>query len=106
MRHNTTRREEAFARLAATFINEHSNRQSLITVTGATLSRDSTRVTILVTVLPEDKEHAALNFLKRQQPTLKAYVARNARIGRVPRFDFDIDRGEKHRQHIEELSKG
>jgi ribosome-binding factor A len=105
MKRTTAQREAAFARLAATFINECSNRQSLITVTGATLSSDGARVTILVTVLPEDKEHTVFDFLKRHRSAFKEYIRHNTRIGRIPSFDFDIDHGEKNRQRIEELSK-
>lgn len=106
MRGNSVQRKsDVLARLAATFINEHASRQSLITVTGATLSSDGKRATVLVTVLPESEEKSALDFLKRHRGPLREYIKKNARLRLIPSISFALDTGEKNRQRIEELSR-
>ena len=46
--------------LSAQFLGRESNNTSLVTVTSTTVSPDLKRGTIYITVLPVDKEHAAL----------------------------------------------
>ena len=104
MRHHA-QREAEFARLAAQFINTQSNRQSLITVTRSSLSPDSRRADIFFTVLPEDKEAEVAFFLMRNRSQFRDFIKKhstNLRI--VPTFDFQLDAGEKNRQHLDELS--
>lgn len=74
----------------------------MITVTRVEAAERSNLVTIYFTVLPEDKEEAAIDFLKRNRSDFRAYVKYNARLMRIPFFDFAIDKGEKARQKIEE----
>jgi ribosome-binding factor A len=89
---------------AAEFLQRESNGISLITVTGARLSNDEKYATILFTVLPEEKEAAALEFAKRMRSEFKEYVKTHTKLGRIPMFDFEIDLGEKHRQKIDLIS--
>ncbi len=98
--------EEHFAHLAAEFINKESNRQSLVTVTNARLSRDGKRCDILLTVLPEDKEHDAIDFLTRKVSEFRSFVKSQSRGRIVPMFSFAIDTGEKNRQILDTLSEG
>ncbi len=91
-------------RLAAEFIERESNHLSLITVTGVTVADKGTHATIFFTVLPIQKEKAALDFMKRMRGEFRDHVMKKSRIGRVPFFDFEIDGGEKNRQRIDELS--
>lgn len=90
---------------AAEFISHESNRTSLITVTSVVLSNDESRATIYITVLPEGKEEAAIDFLKRQRSELRAYLKKEIRSMRVPFLDIAIDMGEKNRQKIQEISE-
>ena len=90
---------------ASKFIQEESNRASLITVTNLMLSKDFKKVSIFVTVLPEDQENKVEDFLKRKRKDFKEYLKKNTRLNRIPFIDFEIDKGEKHRQRIDELSK-
>ncbi len=90
-------------RLAAVFLTRESNRSSLMTVTDCILSDDGKHLQILFTVLPESSEEAALAFAKRQRGEFRKYVKEHGKISRIPFFDFDIDRGEKNRQRIDEL---
>ena len=95
---------EEIQKLAGKFIEVESNRDSLITVTSVNLTKDFKKAIIFVTVFPEGDEEKALHFLKRQRSEFRQFVKKNSRIGRIPFFDFDIDKGEKSRQRIEELS--
>ena len=91
--------------LAAEFLEREGNRQSIITVTNATISNDRKYATIFFTVLPTEQEKAALAFAKRKLSDFRDFVGEHARLGKLPFFDFAIDEGEKHRQRIDELSQ-
>ena len=97
--------QEVIRELAASFFSRESNRTSLITITGVELRSRNSHATILFTVLPENQETAALDFMTRQLSSFREYALTNSRIMRVPFFSVAIDRGEKNRQHIEEIGK-
>ena len=102
-----TQRNEKMANLikelSAQFFNRENNRTSLITVTSCTTSPDLKRATILITVLPDSKEHGALDFLKRKRSELREFLKKNMSSKMIPFIDIQIDRGEKNRQKIDEL---
>ena len=89
---------------AADFIQLESNGASLITITDVRLSKDEKCANILFTVLPEEKEEAVLEFMKRMRSEFRQYIKTKTRLGRIPTFDFQIDFGEKHRQKIDLIS--
>jgi ribosome-binding factor A len=89
--------------LAMTFLGRESNRTSLLTVTNVILSDRGKHVKILFTVLPEDKEKQALEFVKRQRTDFRDYLKKNARLPIIPFVEFDIDFGEKNRQTVDRL---
>ena len=91
--------------LAAQFLQRESNHLSLITVTDVRLNHDGGLAHIFFTVLPQDKEKAALEFSKRKRSEFREFVKKNSRIQRLPFFDFAIDEGEKNRQRADELLK-
>lgn len=97
------RAEEIIMRKASEFIQRESNKQSLVTVTNISTSKDFKNSTIFVTVFPEHKQEAALDFLKRQRKTFKGFIKSETRLNRIPQFDFQIDFGEKSRQRVDEL---
>ena len=96
--------KELLKELAARFLQEESNRTSLITVIDANVSKDLKKATIFVTVYPEDKEVSALDFLKRKRSDFKQFVKSKIKMKSIPFFDFKIDSGEKNRQKIDFLS--
>ncbi len=100
----TVKTEALFAELAAEFINRESAGQSLITVTGAHESNHGHTMTILLTVLPQSREQAALDFLARKKREFGAYVAERAKLRFLPSTEFVLDLGEKNRQRLDELS--
>jgi ribosome-binding factor A len=96
--------EQLIQQLAAEFLQRESNGSSLVTVTGVRLTDRMTKATILMSVLPEDKQEEALEFARRKRHNFKEYIKEHSRIGRIPLFDFEIDIGEINRQRIDEIS--
>lgn len=90
-------------KFAAEFLQRESTGQSLITVTDVKIGKDAKEATILFTVLPENKEEVALEFARRQLGDFRDFMNKKVKTGRMPFFHFDIDRGEKHRQRIDEI---
>ncbi len=89
--------------LGAQFLGRENNHTSLITVTSCTVSPDLKRATLFITVLPDSKEHNALDFAKRKRAELRDHLKKNMQIKIIPFIDIEIDRGEKNRQKIDEL---
>lgn len=89
--------------LAATFIEREAGSTSLITVTRVILSPDSKRASIMISVLPREKEKAAYGFVRRNLGELRKYVTKGLKVNPVPFLDVQIDEGEKNRQKIDEL---
>ena len=77
----------------------------MITVTRVLLSPDGKRATIMISVMPQDKEKAAYGFIKRNLGELRKNISKNLKINPVPFLDVEIDEGEKNRQKIDELLK-
>jgi ribosome-binding factor A len=90
--------------MAAEFLLRESNKQTLITVTDVSLSRDGKYATIFFTVYPEEKEKEVLSFTKRKIADFLKFLSEKKALIRFPFFDFKIDQGEKHRQKIDKIS--
>jgi ribosome-binding factor A len=90
---------------AAEFLQRESNYTSILTVTDVSLSDRGNQSTIFFTVLPEDKEKAALDFVKRKRAEFREFFKGKARMRALPFFDFEIDKGEKNRQKIDEIAR-
>ena len=101
--------EERIREIVAQFIEEESNKTSLITVTHVELESRGKHATIFVSVMPKDgtpmpdAEDSAINFLKRKRKELKHLVMKGLGIHPVPFLDVMIDKGEKARQTIDTL---
>ena len=93
--------EELLTHCAAEFASRESNRQSLITVTRTILDDRGHHANILITVLPEHKTDAALDFLNRNKKEFSDYVRTHAKIGRMPSLSFILDKGEKNRHAVD-----
>ena len=104
MDQRTSRKEGYIREAAATFVQEFSNKTSLITVTRVELRGDGKQAKIYVTVLPAEKEAEAVEFLKRKRSEMYAYLKDKARIMQTPLVDFLPDIGEKNRMRLDELS--
>ena len=101
----TERLKRLLVELAAGHLNEESNRQSLITVTGVFLSDRNRRAVFLLSVMPEEAEGTALFFAKRQRSNLREKIKKETRMKFIPSVDFEIDEGEKHRRKIDDISR-
>ncbi len=99
------KKKELIRELAAEFFSRESNRTSLITVTGVELFSHGSRAKILFTVMPENQENAARDFMHRQLSDLREFIMIRARMMRVPFLEVSIDRGEKNRQKLDEIGK-
>jgi ribosome-binding factor A len=97
------RAQEIISRKASEFIQRESNGQSLVTVTNISTSKDFKNATIFVTVFPDHKNQAVMDFLKRQRSNFRNFVKSTTRLNKIPLFDFEIDFGEKSRQKVDEL---
>jgi len=91
----------------AEYIRNEANDDPLITVTNVTISPDYKYATVFVTTIPEGEEHEsnALVFLKRKGSDLRTYVKKHIAMKSLPYFSFEIDYGERHRQHIDEVAR-
>jgi ribosome-binding factor A len=91
--------------LAAAFIQNEANPNPLITVTRVTTSPDYRNVTIYITTIPEGREDDAVVFLTRHGSDLRSYLKKKSNLKYIPNLTFAIDHGERHRQHIDDLSR-
>ena len=89
--------------IAQDFFQRESSGASLITVTRAEVSPDMRSGTIFITVLPENKEEAGLDFARRMRSDLRHTVMKRLPVKVIPFIEVEIDYGEKNRQHIDEL---
>ncbi len=89
--------------LVQDFFQRESSGLSLMTITRCEVSPDMRQGTIYMTVLPVDKEQAALDFARRMRTDMRKYVMKRLPVKVIPFFEVEIDYGEKNRQHIDEL---
>ncbi len=87
----------------AKFVQQEANADPLITITRIDISPDLKRAIVFFTTLPDGKENEALIFLKRSGGDMRQYLKSHTKIKRIPHFDFMIDAGERHRQHIDDV---
>jgi len=104
MSRHDERAVEAVAHEAAQFIAREAGSGSLITVTRALLSGSHERITVYVSVFPDDKARAALAFLERQREAFSEHLKSHVRIHPMPRVDFELDVGELNRRRLDELT--
>jgi len=96
--------QERLREVAAEFLARESNGQSLITVTGAQVDERGQRAIIFITVLPDSAEQKALEFANRNKQEFGMYLLKKVRGMRIPKLEFVIDKGEKMRQRLDELT--
>lgn len=94
---------EVIKRASAQYFERESNRDALVSVTNVVLSDDGNRANIFISVLPDAKEMAVLNFAKRNLTELREYIKKNVRSRAVPHLEVHIDLGEKNRQRLDNI---
>lgn len=90
-------------KIAQNFFQRESSGSSLITVTNAEVTPDLRTANVFITVLPESKEAAALDFAKRMRGDLRTDIKRYMPIKIIPFVEIEIDKGEQNRQKIDEI---
>ncbi|PCI29657.1 hypothetical protein COB55_01820 [Candidatus Wolfebacteria bacterium] len=98
------RAKDILMRTVADFFQKESSGGALITVTRIGVSKDGKHATILLSVLPENRERSVIEFALRRLSDLRNYIKKNTRLARIPFFGVELDAGEKNRQRIEEIS--
>ena len=90
---------------AGKYIAREAGRETLITPTRSTISRDGKNATIYVSVFPDADKDNALAFLKRHKDLFRDSLKKGTRLARLPYITFEFDYGEQNRQHLDELSQ-
>ncbi|MEX0672889.1 MAG: ribosome-binding factor A [Candidatus Paceibacterota bacterium] len=103
------RRQEQVAELlkheAAAFFNDVTPTNCLVTVTNTKVSSDYQYATIYITVFPDERTDEIVALGQKKIYELKEYMKSHTELGRIPWLSVELDRGEKHRQRIEEVSR-
>ncbi len=94
--------ESQIKNFSAVFFEREGTNSSMITVTNCMVTKDTKRATIYISVLPESKEDAAYGFAKRNLGQLREFLQKNLNTN-IPYLDVTIDKGEKHRQLVDEI---
>jgi ribosome-binding factor A len=102
-RHDRVR--SLLSEIVATFIRNEANPNPLITVTSMNVAPNYRNVTVFITTIPNGGEEDALIFLKRKGGDLRGFVKKHSHMKIIPHFDFAIDYGERHRQHIDTIAQ-
>lgn len=90
---------------AGRYIAREAGRNTLITPTRAVMSKDGKGATIYVSVYPEGQDDHAINFLMRHKDLFRNDLKKTTRLARLPYIRFEIDAGERARQHLDDISK-
>lgn len=105
IRDHNEKLENAITREAAMFFEREGNRQALITVTHTVLTKRGNGATLFISVFPENKERAALDFVQRNLGELRKVLREKIRSRAIPSLKIIADHGEQQRDHINALLK-
>lgn len=94
------RADNLLRELVATFIVAEANPNPLITITQVSTSPDHKNAVVYFTTIPENREQDALVFLQRSATELREYIKKKSGLRFIPNFRFEVDSGERARQHI------
>jgi ribosome-binding factor A len=101
----TDKIQDQIREIAARVVERESNKTALITITRVELFERGRKAMLYISVLPENGEDSAINFLKRKRAEIRDEVKKKLNIRTIPFLDAEIDLGEKARRHIDELLK-
>ena len=105
IRDHNEKLEAAISREAAMFFEREGNKTALITVTHTVLSKRGNGATLFISVFPEDKEKAALDFVNRNLGELRKVLREKIRSRAIPSFKVVADHGEQTRDRLNQLLK-
>ncbi len=95
--------EHIIKQLASEFLSRESNRQSLVTVTDVIFGYRSKSAKILISVMPDHKAEAALDFAQRKRGELREYLKEKSKLSIIRFLSIELDIGEKNRQNVDKL---
>ncbi|HOX90867.1 MAG TPA: ribosome-binding factor A, partial [Candidatus Paceibacterota bacterium] len=72
--------KQSIKEISALFIEKEAGPTSLITLTRVELSSDGKRATLMISVMPKEKEQAAFGFIKRNLGELRDLLKKHLRI--------------------------
>ena len=90
---------------AAAFFRNETPPGILATLTKVEMSENLKYATIFLTIYPENNETSTLKLLRSKLSDFRELATEKTRLGQIPFFRLEIDRGEKNRQHIDSLTK-
>ncbi len=90
---------------AAVYLSREAGRSTLITPTRADFSSDRKNATIFVSVFPSEESDHAIKFLTRHKDLFRDFLKTEARFPRLPFIRFELDMGERNRQHLDDLGR-
>ena len=67
------------------------------------MSSDLKNATLRISVYPDTSEKEIFSELSRKKNALHKYVVSKTKMKVTPKFEFEIDKGEKNRQRIDKL---
>ncbi len=97
--------EEQLKEVLARFIERESNKTALITITHVELGDKGRTAMLYISVMPEDGEDSAINFLKRKRKEMHDLIRKQLNMKTIPFLDVSIDSGQKALHNIEALLK-
>ncbi len=95
--------ENQIQQVVAKFIERESNKTAIISVTRVEILDRGRNANIYISVLPEEGEDSAINFLKRKRHEIRTVIKKGVNMQNIPFIDVEIDKGEKARFSIEKL---
>lgn len=91
-KHRREHLTENIRNFAGDFFARNTAGSSMITVTNVWVSEDHKHADIFISVLPESKAEAALNFAKRQRTDLQKYLFTKIRLSHLPLLEIILDK--------------
>ena len=75
------------------FVQEHSNKDSFITVSYVQMNKSRHTVTAYCTVFPNESRERALAFLKRREHDCRDYIRKHTALQPIPTVRFSLAKG-------------
>ena len=76
---------------------------TLVTVTNLRVTPNLAKAHVYLSILPDTKADETLSMINERKGEIRTEVAKKSVTKIVPDLVFEIDRGEKNRQRIDEL---
>ena len=91
-KHRRANMTEFIKNQAGEFFARNTSGHSMITVTNVYITEDLRHADIFISVLPESKSTAAVNFAKRQRTDLQKFVLKKVKLMHLPMFEIVLDK--------------